>query len=1258
MRIFSRLAACGVVLSILAGCESKTTLDIRQLDDAREASIGVITGSTGEAGTKERFPDADIKSFDDPMDAVSALLAGQLDAMVTGRPVATLVARNNPTLTVVEEPLQFETTAIAVRKDATQLLQQLNALILTLKTDGTLQSMDARWFKTTPGPYDEPAIEAPGEGEPLVIGVAATREPFSYVDGRGRVTGHDGELARRIGVALNRPVEFSNMRFAALIPALQSGKIDMIVTGMTATEERAKAVSFTDSYYDNAQVMLVRRASTEAGETPTEAVAGRGKIRSNDDLAGSRVAAMLGSVQDVYVRKNYPTAEVLQYNTASDLVVAVESARVDMGVADKDFLGEILAENDQLAMLDEPLFSMNVGAGFNRDDPGLREAFDVFLARIRSDGTYDDMVDRWFTRKQKAMPPLPEEGTGGLIDVGTAAFGFPYGAIQDGDFAGFDIELARRFAASQGKQARFVHLEFGALVAAQAAGKVDMLATGMFITPERQERIDFSKPYYSTEIRLFALKERMAAMSSLIPAAEASTSQARGINSNEDLRGSRVAVLLGSAQDVYLRKNYPTAVISQYNNASDLVLAVAGDRVDMGVADRLFLEEILSQNPALGMLDEPVFRSEIGAGFNKSNPALRDAFNTFLAGIRADGTHERMADYWIVKKQRTMPPVPPAGKGGEIVVGTAAFGFPFGAIENGQLAGFDIELVRRFAASEGKTARFSQMEFGSLIAALASGKIDMIATSMFITEERKERIDFSDPYFTTDSRVFALKKNLGQGSVTVSAPTSSADRLSSTADLHGRRIGVMLGSAQEGFATKTFPDSEVLQYRTAADLVLAVNDGKVDAGFMDGDPLREILSQQPGFAILGEPLFVSPAGAGFSKGSVELRDRFNQFLAGIRADGTYDDMIERWIRGKDSTMPELPDIPRQGKLVVATNDFGLPFVAVQDGRLVGFDMELAERFAHYLGREIELLNMDWSAVIAATVSGKADVGLGCMFITEERKQNILFSDPYYEAQSLAIALASRLPPAAAAGNPEPVPPAQPTWLDGLKASVESNLLREKRYLLIWDGLQTTVIISVLSTLFGTLLGALVCGMRMSPSRWLEWPARTYIAVLRGMPVLVLLMLIFYVVFASVDISPVFVAVVAFGMNFAAYVAEIYRSGIQGIDRGQWEAGIAMGFSKVKTFLYVILPQTVQRILPVYKGEFISLVKMTSIVGYIAVQDLTKASDIIRSRTFDAFFPLVMVAILYFVIAWVLIQALEYVERRTDPKRRRRKAVSA
>jgi polar amino acid transport system substrate-binding protein len=152
------------------------------------------------------------------------------------------------------------------------------------------------------------------------------------------------------------------------------------------------------------------------------------------------------------------------------------------------------------------------------------------------------------------------------------------------------------------------------------------------------------------------------------------------------------------------------------------------------------------------------------------------------------------------------------------------------------------------------------------------------------------------------------------------------------------------------------------------------------------------------------------------------------------------------------------------------------------------------------------------------------------------------------------------------------------------------------------------------------------------------------------------MIIYYVVFASVNINPVLVAVIAFGLNFGAYVSEMFRTSIESLDKGQKEAAIAGGFTKIQTFIYIILPQALRQVLPVYKGEFISLIKMTSIVGYIAVQDLTKASDIIRSRTFDAFFPLIMVAVFYLTIAWVFSWALGYVEISVDPKRKQTKKI--
>ena len=203
-----------------------------------------------------------------------------------------------------------------------------------------------------------------------------------------------------------------------------------------------------------------------------------------------------------------------------------------------------------------------------------------------------------------------------------------------------------------------------------------------------------------------------------------------------------------------------------------------------------------------------------------------------------------------------------------------------------------------------------------------------------------------------------------------------------------------------------------------------------------------------------------------------------------------------------------------------------------------------------------------------------------------------------------------------------------------------------------NGIGVTIFISILSAVFGTVLGFLICLMRLSKNKVADAIAITYIRILQGTPMVVLLMILFYVVFARTGIDGVWVAIIGFGMNFGAYVSEMMRTGIEAVDRGQMEAALALGYSKPRAFFKIVVPQAARHFLPVYQGEFISLVKMTSVVGYIAIHDLTKASDIIRSRTYEAFFPLVTTAIIYFIIAWLLTRALTAIQKRIDPVRRR------
>ena len=209
------------------------------------------------------------------------------------------------------------------------------------------------------------------------------------------------------------------------------------------------------------------------------------------------------------------------------------------------------------------------------------------------------------------------------------------------------------------------------------------------------------------------------------------------------------------------------------------------------------------------------------------------------------------------------------------------------------------------------------------------------------------------------------------------------------------------------------------------------------------------------------------------------------------------------------------------------------------------------------------------------------------------------------------------------------------FLNSIAESFNSNLIAENRYQMILDGLQVTLLITFCSALLGTLLGGLVCWARMSRRKWLRNIAKVYIDLMRGTPVLVFLMLMYYVFMAPLRATGVVVAVITFAMNTSAYIGEMLRSGIESIDKGQTEGGLALGYTPRQVFMRIVLPQVVRKIMSVYQGEVVSLLKGTSIVGYIAVMDMTRASDLIRSRTFDAFFPLIVTAAIYFLVAWLI-----------------------
>ena len=222
-------------------------------------------------------------------------------------------------------------------------------------------------------------------------------------------------------------------------------------------------------------------------------------------------------------------------------------------------------------------------------------------------------------------------------------------------------------------------------------------------------------------------------------------------------------------------------------------------------------------------------------------------------------------------------------------------------------------------------------------------------------------------------------------------------------------------------------------------------------------------------------------------------------------------------------------------------------------------------------------------------------------------------------------------------------------MDEFKRKFIQNFIEDNRYEWLLEGLGNTLTITFFAAILGIVIGFLIAIIRSTADRtgklkFLDFLCRVYLTVIRGTPAMIQLLIMFYVIMVSSN-NKILIGVLTFAINSGAYVAEIVRSGIMSIDNGQFEAGRSLGFNYASTMFHIIVPQAFKNVLPALMNEFITLLKETSICGYIGLMDLTRAGDFIRSRTYEAFFPLIAVALIYLVIVMILTALVNRLERR-------------
>ena len=464
----------------------------------------------------------------------------------------------------------------------------------------------------------------------------------------------------------------------------------------------------------------------------------------------------------------------------------------------------------------------------------------------------------------------------------------------------------------------------------------------------------------------------------------------------------------------------------------------------------------------------------------------------------------------------------------------------------------------------------------------------------------------------------------------------------------GAKIGVITGSNFPEHVLHSLPEADLQYFDTTADQLNALKNGKIDAFAEDEPVARNMMAQDGAVTYLSEMLEEENYGFIFRKNETgkALCDEVSAFILKIKADGTMDALQKKWFESGDLSSVPLPDyreLPAVKGTVKLAGIDSPPLSFMRGGLMGGYDVEVFYLFCKEYGYALEVTDVSVSALLSAVQSGKYDSGCGGISITEERKESMYFSDPDYSGGTVLMV---RKAGAESGGN----------FFASIADSFEKTFIREDRYMMFLEGIGTTLLITVLSVIFGTALGFLVFMCCRKGNRFANAVTRFCIWFIHGMPVVVLLMIFFYIIFSKVKIPGTVVSILCFTLIFGSAVFNMLKSGVGAIDRGQTEAAYALGFTDRRTFFRVILPQALPHFMPAYKGEITSLIKATAVVGYVTVQDLTKMGDIVRSQTYDAFFPLIAVAAIYFILAAILIFIVKKIEINVDPRRRSRSKI--
>ena len=712
----------------------------------------------------------------------------------------------------------------------------------------------------------------------------------------------------------------------------------------------------------------------------------------------------------------------------------------------------------------------------------------------------------------------------------------PYGYKDDnGEYVGFDLDLAQEVCDRNGWTLKKQPIEWNSKDMELNSGSISCIWNG-FTMNGREDDYTWTKPYVDNSQVVVVRKDsgitQLSDLSGKVVAVQADSSALAALTGEDASEENKT--LCATFKDLQQVGDYNSAFMNLESGAVNAIC------MDIGVANY----EIESRGDKFMMLEDRLSSEEYGIGFKKGNTELRDKVQATLLDMLADGTFDEIAEKWGLEESICLTAddevqEETAADDNTFVVGFDAEFPPYGyKNDDGEYVGFDLDLAQEVCDRNGWILKKQPIEWNSKDMELNSGSISCIWNG-FTMNGREDAYTWTTPY-VDNSQVVVVRKDSG---------------ITQLSDLSGKVVAVQADSSALAALTgedaseenkalaETFKDlQQVGDYNSA---FMNLESGAVNAICMDiGVANYEIASRGDKFVMLEDRLSSEEYGIGFKLGNTELRDKVQATLLDMLADGTFEEIAEKW--GLEESICLSPDDQ------------------VQDGN------------------------------VAATATDSTSIG----------KKNTSFWDKF--------------------------------------CSITKQLA---------EGLLASLVIFFLTLLFSLPLGLLVAAGRMCKIAPIRWLVKFYISIARGTPLMLQLLVVFYGPYylfgATLTTSYRFQAVIiGFALNYAAYFAEIYRSGIQAVPQGQHEAAKILGYSKIQTFFKIVFPQMAKNILPSVTNEVITLVKDTSLAFAISYTEMfTLAKQVAAAQT--TIMPLFIAGVFYYIFNFVVAFVMEKIEKRMN-----------